>query len=178
MHDSVMAFGQRVLTPERIKGARVLEVGSLDVNGSLRSHVEALQPSEYVGMDLHGGRGVDVVGVENLPTHLADVVICTEVLEHAEDWKALVSLLKDRVKTGGLILVTTRGPGFPRHDYPGDFWRFTVEDIGAAFADCTTVELESDPLPGHPGVLALFRKPRGFAESDLSKMKVEKAPST
>lgn len=177
MHESVMAFGQRVLTPERITSKRVLEVGSLNVNGSLRSHVETLEPAEYVGMDLQAGRGVDVVGVQNLPSHLVDLVICTEVLEHADDWKGLISLLKDRAKTGGFILVTTRSPGFPRHDYPGDFWRFTVDDIAAAFADCTTVELEPDPQPGHPGVLALFRKPRGFSEADLSKLKVEKAPS-
>lgn len=178
MHASVMAFGQRVLTPELVAGARVMEVGSLDVNGSLRAHVEALGPTTYIGIDSQPGPGVDMVvdavAVGKRRPH--DVVICTEVLEHAEDWRALVSALKRLVRPGGVLLVTTRSPGFGYHPYPGDHWRFTLEDFRAIFADLDEVELLADSQPGHPGVLALYRKPKPFTEADTATIDVAPAP--
>ena len=38
-------FGARMLTPERIAGKDVIDVGALDVNGSLRPVVEPLGPA-------------------------------------------------------------------------------------------------------------------------------------
>lgn len=180
MHASVMAFGRRVLTAELVAGGRVMEVGSLDVNGSLRPHVEALGPTTYIGIDSQPGPGVDlvvdaaIVGKNRRRPH--DVVICTEALEHAEDWRALVSALKRLVRPGGVLLVTTRSPGFPYHPYPDDHWRFTLEDFRAIFADLEEVELTADPQPGHPGVLGLYRKPKPFTEADTSSIDVAPAP--
>jgi hypothetical protein len=179
MHASVMAFGQRILTPELVGGRRVIEVGSLDVNGSLRAHVEALAPARYIGIDAQAGPGVDRVGDVVSATRLraVDVVICTEVLEHAEDWRATVAAIKSLVVEGGLLLVTTRSPGFGYHPYPGDHWRFTLADFETIFADLTQLELTADPQPGHPGVLALYRKPTRFAETDTASIDVAPAPS-
>ena len=61
MHDSVMAFGQSMLTADNVRGKTVIEVGSMNVNGSLRGHVTALSPASYVGIDFMAGSGVDVV---------------------------------------------------------------------------------------------------------------------
>ncbi len=52
-------FARANLTAQEVKGKDVLEVGSLDRNGSLRAIVEALQPKGYVGADLSAGPGVD-----------------------------------------------------------------------------------------------------------------------
>lgn len=56
-----LIFGIRNLTSEEIIGKRIIEIGSYDVNGSLRSIIESRDPAEYIGVDIQKGRGVDVV---------------------------------------------------------------------------------------------------------------------
>lgn len=128
MHQSVMNFVRAALHPDYVKGHSVLEVGSFNVNGTVR---DILQPhaGKYVGVDMRPGPGVDVVcTAEDMPDELAsDIVVSCEMLEHALDWKAAFRRMADLSK--GVLLVTARGPGFPLHDYPSDHWRFTVEDI-------------------------------------------------
>lgn len=177
MHESVMHFGRRHLTAEAVKGQRVIELGSLDVNGSLRCVVEPLGPSSYLGVDQVDGPGVDRVADIADVTGRAGVVLCTEVLEHAEGWRAVAMKSMTLAAPGGLLLITTRSPGFPYHAYPGDHWRFTVGDFGAIFAGLEAVEVVEDPQVGHPGVLACYRRPKGFKPADLSAVDVEEAPS-
>jgi len=55
------------------------------------------------------------------------------------------------LKSGGLLVVTTRSPGFPLHSYPYDFWRFTIDDFKAIFSDMKVLRLVEDPQA--PGVL-------------------------
>ena len=60
-------WGAKNLTKEEIKGKTVIEVGSYDVNGSLRYIVELLEPAEYMGTDVMKGPGVDIIcPAENL----------------------------------------------------------------------------------------------------------------
>lgn len=137
-----------------IEGARVCELGSLDVNGSVRPLVAVLKPSEYVGVDIREGLGVDVVGdvcsgVVADRHGQFDIVISTETLEHVQSWQLFVAEMKRLSKPGGHLLLTCRSPGFPEHDYPGDYWRFTKEQIAEAFADCEIVDIRGDPeAPG------------------------------
>ena len=49
--------------PQYFNGKKVLEVGSLDINGSIR---DLFQNCEYTGIDLGEGKGVDVI----CPGHL------------------------------------------------------------------------------------------------------------
>ncbi len=161
MHDAVMQFGCKHLTAGVLRGRRVLEIGSMDVNGSLRSHVESHGPLDYVGVDLRPGPGVDVVCsagalVELFGEGCADIVISTEMLEHAEDWRAAILAMKGVLVTGGDILLTARGPGFKLHDYPADWWRFTLGDMRKIFADFEILALEPDGQA--PGVMLFARK--------------------
>lgn len=179
MHESCLEFGASHLTAQEVRGKRVLEVGAFDVNGSLRPYVQSLAPQEYVGTDLRSGPGVDVVCAgEQVCARFGeerfDVVICTETLEHVEDWRAVISALKRVLAPGGVLLLTARGPGYPRHDYPGDHWRFTPEDMRTIFADFRILALEPDPQV--PGVLLKAAKPAdpdGFVEADLAGYAVE-----
>lgn len=167
MHPSVMDFGRRVLTRGRVHGRHVLEVGARNVNGSLRAHVLSLEPSSYTGVDILDGPGVDVVmAAEDLPALWAqrpegpgrwDLVLSTEMLEHARDWRRALYGCKAVTAIGGFLLLTTRGPGFPRHEHPGDHWRFTPELLRAAMTGFRIIELSPDPQEGHPGVLMLAR---------------------
>jgi SAM-dependent methyltransferase len=163
-----IAFGEAVLTPAEIAGRDVLDVGALDVNGSLRPFVESLGPARYVGVDIAPGPRVDIVVdasriVERFGAESFDVVITTEMLEHIRDWQTVVSNLKQVVRPGGLLLVTTRSIGFHYHGYPFDFWRYEPEDMRAMFADFEIVSLERDT--DAPGIFMLARKPLEFHEN-------------
>jgi SAM-dependent methyltransferase len=158
MHESVLAFGAAAITPEMVTGKAVLEVGSLNVNGSLRSYVEGLRPRSYDGIDIQEGPGVDRVAdiCALKTTEPFDLIICTEMLEHAPDWRAAIRNMKAALKPGGWLLLTTRSVGFPFHEYPGDHWRFSTADMGRIFADFY-IEHDNDD-PQAPGVFVLAQK--------------------
>ena len=154
-------FGQKRLDPEELAGRSVLEVGSFNVNGSLRSYVEDCRPRCYIGVDIRKGPGVDeVCDVSELTSrfgrHEFDVVLCTEVLEHVRDWRAAVRELTAVLRPGGTLLMTTRSTGFPVHAYPFDYWRYELDDIPRIFPGMRIERLESDPYA--PGVFLLARK--------------------
>jgi SAM-dependent methyltransferase len=170
-HSSCVAFGLRVLSRKDIATKRVIEVGSRDVNGSLRPVIEALGPGEYVGVDVVDGMGVDLVCdcgdlVERFGAETFDVVVSTEVLEHVRDWRGVVSNLKRVCRPGGFLVLTTRSRGFPYHGWPIDFWRYELDDFQQIFGDLEILELEPDRQ--FPGVFLKARKPPEFREKDLS----------
>jgi len=128
----------------------VLEVGSADVNGSVRG----LLPQEgYVGVDLAPGPGVDTVAdAADLPFPDGSfaTVVSTEMLEHALDPVACVAEMARVLRPGGRIVLTARSPGFPFHN-PPDRWRFmagTLTELLAGMGLEGALE-EADPqVPG------------------------------
>lgn len=180
MHESVMNFLRANLSLGDIQGKAVLEVGSGDINGSPRTVVQPLGPASYLGVDYAPSQAVDVVvDAVNLEATFGrdrfDVVLSTEMLEHAHEWKRVVTGMKRVLKPGGLLVVTTRGPGFPYHGFPHDYWRFTPADFLEIFHDFLFSLIQPDPQ--WPGVLFKARKPDPFHEADLSKIEVLPAPS-
>lgn len=156
-----MDFVAANLTAEEVSGKRVLEVGSYNVNGSVRSIIEPLGPASYLGIDMRDGPAVDLVcdiSQRPAPGGFFDVVVCAEMLEHANDWRACICNMRGSLAPGGVLLLTTRSQGFPLHEYPGDFWRFEKEDIEKIFSDMEIIASERDPLV--PGVFIKV-KPRG-----------------
>ncbi len=170
MHNTAMVFIQTVLSCHPVQGKSILEVGAYNVNGSVRDWVEKERPAAYFGVDLQPqARYVDETLsasdlIERFGRNAFDVVICAELLEHVEDWRATVRNLKGVLKVGGLLVLTCRGPGFPRHDFPGDYWRFTTDDMRRIFSDSHILALHSDP---EPGVLLAVRK-TNLPETDVS----------
>ena len=162
---------KRLLTAADVRGKRVLEVGSMDVNGSVRNDVIALGPASYTGTDMRPGRGVDMVCdagdlVEKFGENAFDVVISTEMLEHARDWRRVVSNIKRVTAPNGVMLVSTRSYGVDFHRRPFDYWRYERQDFEAIFSDIRTEELLLDAQA--PGVMIKGRKPVPFVERDLS----------
>jgi SAM-dependent methyltransferase len=151
MHQTVHEFVRRNLTEEEVAGKKVLEVGSLNVNGSVREYLTGLRPAEYVGVDMRPGPGVDFVckaeDVSRFWTRgYFDVVISTEMLEHVLHWREAVTAMKHMVAPGGILMLTTRSVGFPLHEYPGDYWRFIIEDMRHIFSDMYVQAIEPDTL--------------------------------
>lgn len=165
-----IVFGAKSLAPEEVRGASIIEVGSYDVNGSLRPILQAWGPSSYVGVDLIAGPGVDVVcPAEELVARFGagsfDLVVSTEMVEHVRDWRAVFTNMLALCREGGLVVVTTRSPGYPYHAWPHDFWRYDEADMRAIFAGWDAVTVERDP--SRPGVFVKARKPVGVAAPEL-----------
>lgn len=172
---SGISFGTKNLVSMEITGKKVIEVGSYDVNGSLRSFIESLDPAEYIGVDIEEGPGVDIVCnaediVEIFGEESFDVVISTELMEHVKEWRRVISNLKKVCKNDGIIILTTRSYGFPYHGYPHDYWRFELDDIKNVFSDFDIISLENDYL--EPGIFLKARKPTNFTENNLSTYKL------
>lgn len=144
-----LSFVNKNLSEADVKGKKILEVGSRDVNGSPRQYICGLEPSSYVGCDIQNGKGVDeICDVVDLAYKYGensfDVVISCEMMEHVKDWKTAINNMKKVVKVGGKIIITTRSPGFHFHEYPNDFWRFTDNDIKSIFSDFNIISVEND----------------------------------
>lgn len=85
MHASAMDYGKRFFDIHaQARFRRVLDIGSLDINGSLRSVCPV--HLAYTGIDLSPGNGVDVVlsdpYVYPFPDGHFDMIVSTSCFEH------------------------------------------------------------------------------------------------
>lgn len=117
MHDSVLRFVRHVREQheEHFRDpAWVLEVGSYDINGSVRPIFAC---KNYIGVDLLWGPGVDFRGYVHLwpHQHVFDTVISTETLEHDRYWPDTLMAMFRLTKPGGLIVVTCATDPRPEH---------------------------------------------------------------
>lgn len=127
-------FFKTYLKPDRA-GVRVVEIGSQDVNGSLRS----VCPSgmEYIGVDFIAGKGVDIVLADpyQLPfdDNTVDFCVSSSVFEHAEMfWVLFIEILRI-LKPDGLFYLNAPANG-QFHRFPVDCWRF-YPDSGTALVN-------------------------------------------
>lgn len=159
-----LEFTKKILP--HFKGMSILEVGSRDVNGSVKPLFDEVPNLEYLGVDLVPGDKVDqVVDVCKLDTCFSpasfDAVLTTEMLEHCHDWKLGLIQMVNVLKPGGLLLITTRSPGFELHGYPYDFWRFTQADLRSVLEPIADIlEMDDDLTLGWPcgvGVIARLK---------------------
>lgn len=112
----------------------VIELGSQNVNGTLRDHCPP--EAHYVGLDLEPGAGVDLVVAAGQPLPLADasvdVVVTSSAFEHDICfWQTFLELVRV-VRPGGLVYVNAPS-NHHFHRYPVDCWRF-YPDAGLALA--------------------------------------------
>ena len=128
--------------PEFFTGKKVLEVGSLDINGSVR---EFFTDCAYIGIDLGEGDGVDkVVNIVDFPgRNEYDVVISTETLEHDKQWVSSLHAMYDLLQPNGLLVITCAAPNRPEHGttrtgsadaspFTADYYRnISVEDFAS-----------------------------------------------
>lgn len=151
-----MRFVREQVRQLDLAGKSVLECGSADVNGSVRS----LFTGSYVGLDRNESSGVDVVGnADDLPwdDETFEVVIATEMLEHdPTPWKSVREMARVLAPHGHLIL-TARGfnehGAFQFHN-PPDVYRFSLEAISALIEDAGLTVLDLLPDPQAIGVFA------------------------
>lgn len=103
------------LFPEMFVDRRVLEIGSLDINGTVRNFFENC---DYTGLDIAPGPGVDVVceGQNyNPPGASFDVVISCEVMEHNPYWAETLENMIRLLKPGGIMVMSCATGGRKEH---------------------------------------------------------------
>jgi SAM-dependent methyltransferase len=117
---------------------RILDVGSFDVNGTLRPYMPA--GADYIGVDLVAGRGVDVVlqDPHKLPIRdkQFDLVVSTSCLEHDPAFWLGFAEMARVLAPSGFLYISAPANG-PYHGHPGDCWRF-YGDAPAALAAWAT----------------------------------------
>ena len=118
MHEQVhdwLAAQTADLDASETSALAVVEVGSLDINGSARRHFAGA--AHYHGIDLVEGPGVDEVADATTwqPPRRYDVAVCCEVLEHAPRWRAVLDTMWSCLAPGGRLLMTCAGPGRAPH---------------------------------------------------------------
>lgn len=156
-------------------GKTVVDIGSRDVNGSLRQVCPAA--ANYIGVDFEPGDGVDVVLDDPYQMPFADasvdMVVCSSVFEHSQlFWLVYLELLRI-LKPEGVLYLNMPSNGYI-HRHPVDCWRF-YPDAGSAlvawaqrsgynpvlfesFIANKGGDLESDPARAWNDFVAVFGK--------------------
>ena len=165
VHRQVYEFVEGVVVDYQLNRSdyQVLEVGSLDVNGSIRN---LLNQTNYIGLDLVAGPGVDLVGdivTSHLPDQSFDLVLCLEVLEHAPQAEQIVHTIHRVLKPEGLLILTCAATlRSPHSAYggklrPGEFYKNV--DYEELESWCSRFELLHYVYePGHKDLHLLARR--------------------
>lgn len=153
-HPEQLAFIAACVTAnaDLVRGAAVLEVGSYDVNGSVRSLFA--DAGRYVGVDLVTGPGVDVVSAGSefdAPDGSFDITVSGECFEHDPGWEETLAAMVRLTRPGGLVIVTCASRGRIEHgtrrttaaESPG------TQAVGSDhYRNVSRGELEALPLGG------------------------------
>lgn len=97
------------------KNAEVLEIGSYDVNGSVRSNFKEVR--KYIGVDLVPGPSVDIVTKGHLfrSETKFDIVLSVESFEHNSDWVETFNNMVNLVDDDGIVIFTCATTGRLEH---------------------------------------------------------------
>lgn len=110
MHPEAYRYiAQTIGTP-----TRVLEVGSLNINGSPR---QLLPQVEWWGIDMQAGSGVDEIADAATwrSARRFDLAICAEVLEHTPAIPEILETIRTHLTPGGRLIITCATHGRAPH---------------------------------------------------------------
>ena len=116
--------------PNHFNNVKMLEIGSLNINGSIRQYFNnstydgvdldsgSFSNSTYVGVDLDSGRDVDLICGGHLVDHednTYDTSGSCNCFEHNPYWVETFQNMYRMTKSGGLIFITVPTTGHPEH---------------------------------------------------------------
>jgi SAM-dependent methyltransferase len=179
--DKMLAFRMKYLEGRKNEPLLILDLGSLDVNGSYRGYFE-VSPWTYCGIDMAAGKNVDIVlqdpyNWQEIKSGSADVVVSGQSFEHIEFFWLTILEIANVLKPNGLCCLIAPSCG-PEHRYPVDCWRFYPDGF-AALARFASLEVSevysqkgttgySDGSDMWQDTVLVCRKP---ASSELSLLK-------
>jgi cyclopropane fatty-acyl-phospholipid synthase-like methyltransferase len=117
MHTEQTEFVKKALASLEIPkpGMSVLDVGSLDINGSNKGF---FTDCKYTGIDIGPGNNVDIISRahEYTTDEKFDIVISTECFEHDEFWQlSIQNIVNNLLKDGGFFIFTCATHGRAEH---------------------------------------------------------------
>jgi predicted SAM-dependent methyltransferase len=126
--------------PKSGSTVKVVEQGSYDVNGNLRtalinSKLASREGYSYIGVDQALGPNVDVVLVDPYQAwpfakNSVDVVVSSSVFEHDSFFWLSFLRIAEIMKPGGFLYLSIPS-AHPVHRYPKDNWRFLGDSAEA-----------------------------------------------
>jgi cephalosporin hydroxylase len=153
--EAMRRFVDEHLADSRGRRLRVLDVGSMDINGSYRVLFD--NPKwQYTGVDLEPGTGVDVVlgspyDWGAIPSDSFDIVISGQAFEHMEfPWITALQVTRVLVE-GGLFCLIVPSGGY-EHRFPLDCWRYYPDGVKALahWADLDVMSASTAWMPRGP----------------------------
>lgn len=116
-HREQRQFFERVkhMHPWSFQDGRVLDCGSLNVNGSLR---DLFTGGTYLGIDIVPGKNVDYISSVHKFSSADgpfDTIVSGEMLEHDSHWRESLLRMYELLKPHGLLAISCAGPGRPEH---------------------------------------------------------------
>lgn len=162
MHSAARTFVSHV--SHHATQGKAVEFGAYDVNGNVRHE---FPDYSFYGIDLRAGANVDEV-IDARDFNGAgsyDLVLSTEMLEHAPRPREIVDSAYRALKSGGLFVLTAAGPGRAPHCNNGGhivppdehYGNIDPDDLRSWLEDWEIIELQYSPGDGDVYVAA--RKP-------------------
>jgi SAM-dependent methyltransferase len=144
----MQCFHDKYLAEKTGDQLTILDLGSMDVNGSYRSILQSKNWT-YTGVDMEAGNGVDIVlkkpyQWDEIKTDSIDVFVSGQAFEHIEFfWISMLEVFRV-LKPGGICCIIAPAGGY-EHKYPVDCWRFYPDGFSslARFAQMRLVDVHT-----------------------------------
>ena len=153
--DKMLAFRKKYLESKKNEALLILDLGSLDVNGSYREYFDHALGADwtYRGIDMAAGKNVDIVlqdpyNWREIRSSSTDIVISGQAFEHIEFfWLSILEIFRVLKPEGLCCLIAPSGG--PEHRYPVDCWRFYADGFAALahFSSLEVLEIYSQEGP-------------------------------
>lgn len=141
----MLDFKERYLKDMSTEPLLILDLGSLDVNGSYRELFD-VSPWLYRGVDMAEGENVDIVledpyDWKTIRSNSVDALISGQAFEHIEFFWITMLEIERVLRPGGICCIIAPSGG-AEHRYPVDCWRFFADGFAALgrFARLDVVE--------------------------------------
>jgi hypothetical protein len=127
------------------RGGRLLQIGSRVPAGEAAVPPRELLRGRLIGLDIHPGCNVDLVGdAHSLSRFLRagsfQGVLSSSVLEHLQAPWVVAAEINRVLAIGGLVYQHVPA-AWPGHSQPNDFWRFSSEGLRVLFGPATGFEI-------------------------------------
>lgn len=165
MNEVVLKFAEK---NKNVLSGRILDVGSMNVNGSLRSVLTI-----DVGVDMREGPGVDEICnctklVDRFGPESFDCVASADMLEHCLKWDKCLENMWAVLKPNGYLFLTMAIKTKGRHAYPDDYWRFDMADFVGIFDGNRII----DTFTKHPSIGVIVQK-QSTINTNIKPIKVQ-----
>jgi SAM-dependent methyltransferase len=143
--DEISPMMRRFAELANAHGGRVLQIGSRVPRGADAVPPRSLFRAPLIGLDIHPGCNVDVVGDAHglsrfLRPSSLDGAFSASVLEHLEAPWVVAAEINRVLKLGGVVYQQVPG-AWPAHAQPNDFWRFSAEGLRVLFGAASGFEV-------------------------------------